>query len=60
MVEGEGDKCTKFFHRMANSQRSNNSMETLMVDGVRTSNHPKITSYHILNYYKKLLSEQFS
>lgn len=25
----EGDKCTKFFHRMANSNRRNTSIEAL-------------------------------
>ncbi|XP_022852740.1 uncharacterized protein LOC111374314 [Olea europaea var. sylvestris] len=30
----EGDKCTKFFHRVANSNRRNNSITVLEVDGV--------------------------
>ena len=29
----EGDANTKFFHRMANSNRRNNGIESLMVDG---------------------------
>jgi hypothetical protein len=29
----EGDKCTKFFHRVANSNRRNNFIEQLVVNG---------------------------
>jgi hypothetical protein len=29
----EGDKCTKFFHRVANSNRRNNSIEALSTNG---------------------------
>jgi hypothetical protein len=29
----EGDKCTKFFYRVANSNRRSNSMESLSVNG---------------------------
>jgi hypothetical protein len=30
----EGDKCTKFFfHQMTNSNKRNNSVESLLVDG---------------------------
>jgi hypothetical protein len=28
-----GDKCTKFFHRVANSNRRSNSIESLSVNG---------------------------
>jgi hypothetical protein len=33
----EGDKCTKFFHRVANMNKRSNSMESLLVNG---SNSP--------------------
>jgi hypothetical protein len=29
----EGEKCTKFFHQVANSNRRNNSIESLLVNG---------------------------
>ena len=33
----EGDANTRFFHRMANSNRRNNDIESLMVDGILSS-----------------------
>ena len=33
----EGDRNTKFFHRIANSHRRVNSIDRLMVDGVLSS-----------------------
>ena len=33
----EGDRNTKFFHRVANSHRRVNSIDSLMVDGVLSS-----------------------
>ena len=30
----EGDKNTRFFHRMANAHRSNNSLDKIKIDGV--------------------------
>ena len=39
----EGDSNTKFFHRMANSNRRNNSITSLMVDGALTYNQDSIT-----------------
>jgi hypothetical protein len=30
----EGDKCTKFFHQVANSKRMNCSIEQLVVNGI--------------------------
>jgi hypothetical protein len=29
----EGDKCTKFFHIMANSNRRRNTIDSLLIDG---------------------------
>ena len=34
----EGDANTRFFHRMANSNRRNNDIKSLMVDGILSSN----------------------
>ena len=34
----EGDRNTKFFHRIANSHRRFNSIDKLMVDGAMSSN----------------------
>jgi hypothetical protein len=52
----EGDKCTKFFHQMANANRRNNSIESLIVNGSSTST-PSIISDHIVSYYESLFSE---
>jgi hypothetical protein len=46
----EGDKCTKFFHQVANSNRRNNSIEEMVVDGTISSD-PTIISNHIVNFY---------
>jgi hypothetical protein len=34
-----GDKCTKFFHQIANSNRRSNSIESLSVNGSVTFDH---------------------
>ena len=34
----KGDANTKFFHRMTNSNRKNNGIESLMVNGTLSSN----------------------
>ena len=34
----EGDTNTRFFHRMANSNKKNNGIENLMVNGTLSSN----------------------
>jgi hypothetical protein len=52
----EGDKCTKFFHQVANANRRNNSIESLIVNGSSTSD-PTIISNHIVNFYESLFSE---
>jgi hypothetical protein len=55
----EGDKCTKFFHQMANVNRRNNSIESPTVNGSSTSD-PGIVSNHIVNFYESLFSEPLS
>jgi hypothetical protein len=53
----EGDKCTKFFHSIANSNRRHNAIDSLMIEDNPTSNQTEICE-HIVEFYKKLFSEQ--
>ena len=53
----EGDSNTRFFHRMANSNRRNNCIENLMIDGALSSNQDRIAN-HIEQFYMNLYSEQ--
>ena len=53
----EGDSNTRFFHRMANSNRRNNCIENLMIDGALSSNQDRIVA-HIEHFYMNLRSEQ--
>jgi hypothetical protein len=55
----EGDKCTKFFHLVANANRRNNAIESLTVNGSPTSD-PDLISSHIVNFYDALFSESIS
>jgi hypothetical protein len=55
----EGDKCTKFFHQVANANRRNNSIESLSVNGSSTSD-PDVISSHIVNFYESLFSKPFN
>jgi hypothetical protein len=55
----EGDKCTKFFHQVANANRRFNSIDSLSVNGSPTSD-PDIISSHIVNFYEYLFSEPIS
>ena len=52
----EADKCTKFFHLVANANRRNNFIESLIVDSSPTSD-PAIVSDHIVGYYDSLFTE---
>ena len=54
----EGDANTTFFHRMANSNRRNNSIESLMVNGTLSSNQRMIAdciTYFFMNLYSNVL-----
>ena len=51
----DGDANTKFFHRMANSHRRNNGIESLMVDGILSSNQGMIADC-ITQFFMKLYS----
>ena len=53
----EGDSNTRFFHRMANSNRRNNCIENLMIDGAFSSNQDRIAN-HIEHFYINLYSKQ--
>jgi hypothetical protein len=55
----EGDKCTKFFHQVANANRRHNSIDSLTVNGSATSD-PNIINSHIVNFYESLFSESSS
>ncbi|XP_040999973.1 uncharacterized protein LOC121246055 [Juglans microcarpa x Juglans regia] len=52
----EGDKCTKFFHKMANSHRCNNAIEVLH-SGSNVFQSPNEIQDHIVKYYEDLISE---
>ncbi|XP_041025319.1 uncharacterized protein LOC121265696 [Juglans microcarpa x Juglans regia] len=54
----EGDRCTKFFHRVANSHRTNNAIEVLHEEGRVLLGRDAIKD-HIVHFYDKLLSEQY-
>ena len=53
----EGDANTKFFHRMANSNRRNSSIESLMVNGSLSSDQGEIVEC-FTQFFKELYSEQ--
>jgi hypothetical protein len=55
----EGDKCTKFFHQVASANRKNNAIESLIVNGLPTSD-PACIGEHVVNYYKTLFTEPLS
>ena len=53
----EGDHCTKFFHRVANSNKRSNSIESLSINGLVSSNQVAIRN-HVFQFYESLFSEQ--
>jgi len=55
----EGDKCTKFFLRVANSNKRSNSIESLSVNG-STSSDQQVIRDHVALFYKSLFAEPFS
>uniref|UniRef100_A0A2N9HC19 Reverse transcriptase zinc-binding domain-containing protein n=1 Tax=Fagus sylvatica TaxID=28930 RepID=A0A2N9HC19_FAGSY len=52
----EGDKNTKFFHRVANSNRRFNSIDHLMVNGTVTTDQSEIGE-GLVSFYKGLFSD---
>jgi hypothetical protein len=55
----EGDRCTKFFHKVANSNRRNNSISSLELEGAVVED-PSVISEAIVDYYSSLYKEPFS
>jgi hypothetical protein len=53
----EGDKNTKFFHRLANSHRRYNSISSLSINGVLSSDSETISEC-ITNFYTHLFEEE--
>jgi hypothetical protein len=51
VVKG-GDKCTKFFHSIANSNRKHNAIDTLMIGDNPSFNQTEINE-HIVEFYQK-------
>jgi hypothetical protein len=52
----EGDKCTQFFHLMANSNKRYNTIDSLHIDGVLSSN-PVAIREHAVNYFESMFAE---
>ena len=52
----EGDKNTRFFHRMANAHRSNNSLDKIKIDGVWLLEEQEVRE-GIANAYQQMLFE---
>ncbi|KAB1227404.1 hypothetical protein CJ030_MR1G020871 [Morella rubra] len=55
----DGDRCTKFFHRVANSNRKVNSISSLEVEGELVED-PERISDAIISFYSSLYREPFS
>ena len=55
----EGDKYTKSFHKVANSNRRKNSIDSLLIEGTLSTNMVEISEY-IVQFYNRLYTEQFS
>jgi hypothetical protein len=54
----EGDKCTEFFHWVANSNRRSNSLESLSVNGFISSDQQVIMD-RVAQFYESLFAEPF-
>jgi hypothetical protein len=54
----KGEKCTKFFHQMVNSNKRNNPIESLLVNGTDSSDHIENIEVieHIVQFYNSLFS----
>lgn len=53
----KGDKCTKFFYKVANSHQKNNAIESIEVDGAVFLDQSSIMD-HICSFFEKLLMDQ--
>jgi hypothetical protein len=54
----ERDKCTQFFHSIANSNRRYNTIDSLLIGDTLSSNQSEIGE-HVVQFYQKLFSEPF-
>ena len=52
----EGDRNTKYFHRIANSHRRKNSIGNIIVDGENITDPAKI-NVRIVNFYRNLFTK---
>ncbi|KAG6624838.1 hypothetical protein CIPAW_16G055100 [Carya illinoinensis] len=52
----EGDRSTKFFHRIANSHRRSNNIEMLKIDGIDYKDEQVINN-HVVGFFEQLLTE---
>jgi hypothetical protein len=59
VVKGGRQVHKVFLHKVANSNRRKNSIDSLLIDGTLSTNRVKIGE-HIVQFYKKLYTEQFS
>jgi hypothetical protein len=55
----EGDKCTKFFHMMANSNKRFNTIDSILIDGSLSSNLEAIRE-HATSFYESMFMESMS
>jgi hypothetical protein len=55
----EGDKCTKFFHLMANSNKRYNTIDSLNINGVLSSNQVAIRE-HAVNFFESMFAESMA
>ena len=53
----EGDKNTRFFHRVANSNRRFNSIDRLFIDGVQITDQAAIGE-ELVQFYSTLFSDE--
>jgi ribosomal protein L9 len=49
----KGDKCTQFFHKIANSNRIRNLIDSLLIGDSISANHLEISKNNI-HFYKKI------
>ncbi len=52
----EGDKNTRFFHQIANSNRRFNNINRLFINGAETTD-PTVTGEGLVTYYSQLFSD---
>lgn len=53
---GNGDRCSKFFHKMVNDKVKHNKISSLSIIGALCEDKTKIKN-HIIDYYECLYTE---